>query len=85
MVEQVLSWIVSIIIMVDISYIIYFITVQAVAKIKCHKKRYCKPLNACHESGCRYAEYCEHYEYVYTKEEMASIKKLAEEVRRRQQ
>ena len=83
MLEQAVSWGVGIIMMVDVSYIIYLNIVQIFAKIKCRKKRYCKPLNTCHESGCRYAEYCEHYEYAYTKEDMASLRKLIEEVRRK--
>ena len=85
MVYRVISWCVSILIMVDISCMIYFNAVQIFAKRKCRKKQYSKPFNACHESDCKFAEYCQHYEYVCTEEEMASLKKLVEDIRRKQQ
>lgn len=81
MVEQAISWCVSILIVLEISYMIYFNVVQIAAKSKCRKKQYFKPFKPCHESGCKFADYCEKYEHVYTDEEIASIEKLIAEMK----
>ena len=76
MVEQAISWCVSILMIVEVSYMAYLNIVQAVSKWKCRKKRYCKPFKPCHESDCKFAGYCEKYEHVCTDEEIESLKKL---------
>ena len=80
MVERAISWCVSILMVMEVSYIIYLNIVQSVSKWKCRKKRYSKPLNACHESSCKWANYCENYEHVYTEEERASLEKLIQQL-----
>lgn len=82
MVEQVISWCVSILIVLEISYMIYFNVVQIAAKSKCRKMQYFKPFKTCHKSDCKFSEYCENYEHVYTAEEIESIKKLIEKMKR---
>lgn len=80
MVEQIASWVVSLIIMAEISYIVYLNIIQVVSRRKCRKKRYCKPFKPCHESDCKFAGYCEKYEHVCTDEEIESLKKLIDKM-----
>lgn len=81
MVGRVLSWFFSILIMLNIPYIIYFNIAHAISKWKCRKKQYSRIFNPCHESDCKFAQYCEKYEHVFIDEEIDSLKKLIAENR----
>ena len=47
-----------------------------VCRLKCHKMHYNKYFNPCHNSDCRFSEYCEDYRHIYTAEERQRIQKL---------
>lgn len=81
MVEQIVGWCGSILIMANISYVIYLNIVHISSWLKCRKKQYFVPFNPCHESDCKFSEYCQHYEHVCTAEEIESIKKLIEKMK----
>lgn len=81
MIERVVNWFVSILIVLNIPYMIYFNVVHIFSKWKCRKKQYFKPFNACHESDCKFAGYCRHYEHVCTAEEIDMLKKLIHEMK----
>lgn len=76
MVGRVLSWFFSVLIIMNIPYMIYFNIVHILSRWKCRKKRYSKPFRACHESDCMFAGYCRHYEHVCTAEEIECLKRL---------
>lgn len=81
MVERVISWVVSILIVLYIPYMIYFNIVHFVCKWKCRKKKYLKPIRSCHESNCKFADFCEDYEHIYTAEEIAELHKMIDEMK----
>lgn len=81
MVEQIVGWCGSVLIVSNISYVIYLNIVRIISWLKCRKKQYFIPFRPCHESGCKYADYCEKYEHVCTEEEIASIEKLIAEMK----
>lgn len=74
MIEQAINWLVSTLMILCILYLVYYNAVQISAKWKCRKKRYMKPLNTCHESDCKFAQYCEHYERLYTSSEIDNLR-----------
>ena len=80
MVEHIASWFGGALIISNISYIIYLNIVHVISRWKCRKKQYLKPLNICHESDCKFSEYCQHYEQTYTAEEIESLKKLIDKM-----
>lgn len=79
--EKVISWIVSIVIILYIPYTIYFNIIQISSKWKCRKKNYLKPFHSCHENNCKFAKYCEDYEYIYTADETKELNKMIEELK----
>lgn len=81
MVEQIVSWCGSVLIVSNISYVIYLNIVRIISRWKCRKKQYSMPFKPCHESECKFSEYCQHYEHVYTAEEIESIKNLIEKMK----
>lgn len=79
-IEKIISWIVGIFLIVSIPYTIYFNIVHFYSKFKCRKKHYNDFLNRCHESNCRWAEFCECYHHIYSDEEIAKLKQLIDEM-----
>lgn len=63
MIEQIVSWLVSIYIVFYIPYMIYLNVIQISSKWRCRKKKYSKLFNPCHERGCRFRSYCDEYEH----------------------
>lgn len=82
-IEKVVSWIVSILLVIYTPYMIYFNIVHFVYKWKCRKKKYDCFLNRCHESECKFAKHCQNYEYLYTEEDIQQLYKMIEDYQKR--
>lgn len=81
MIEQIVNWTIGILMVLALPYVVYFNAIHFSARWKCRKKGYAKPFNACHESDCKYAGYCQEYEHVFTAEEIAKLEKLVEKLK----
>lgn len=64
-------------------YIIYFQFFRISSRWKCRKKKYLKPINTCHEDGCKFASCCCDYEYLLSDEEAAELEELIAELKQR--
>lgn len=60
-----------------------FLAVRIYFKWKCRKKHYLKPINPCHEDGCKFASCCGEYEYLLTEEESERLERLIDELKKR--
>lgn len=64
-------------------YMIYFQAIHISSKWKCRGKKYLKPINTCHEDGCRFAACCGEYEYLLTDDEAARLEALISELKQK--
>lgn len=72
-IEKVVSYIVSVLIIISIPYTVYFNIEHFRAKWKCRKKGYQEFFNPCHEENCKWARHCDKYEHLYTAEEIQQL------------
>ncbi len=79
MMEQIVGWVVGILFIASLPYTIYFNIIQISSKWKCRKKHYNEFFNRCHESECKFSDYCQCYRHVLTEEEAAELYKKLEE------
>lgn len=77
-IDKVISYIGSIIIVIFTLYTIVFSVIRLCAKKKCRKKHYDEYLNRCHEYKCKYAPYCENYQHIYTDKEIEKLHEIIE-------
>lgn len=85
MLENVIGWMVDIVFIIMTPIAIIFNIVQFSFKWKCRKKHYNEYLNPCHESNCKWAKFCENYEYTYSAKEIESLYEMIEEYQKEQQ
>lgn len=75
-IEKIISFIGSILIVTLIPHMIYFNIVHFVSKWKCRKKKYKELINPCYEKECKWAQYCDKYQHIYTAEELQKLRDM---------
>ena len=74
--ETVLSWVGAVLIVLWVLSTVYFAAVHAYSRWRCRGKD--KP---CHDRGCRYSRYCEDYVHRYSAEEIAELRRIADNMK----
>lgn len=75
-IEKIISWMISIFLVVSAPYTIYFNVVHFCSKFKCRKKHYNEYFNCCHEGDCKWSKFCENYRNILTDDEVAKLIKM---------
>ena len=80
MVEVIFLVILNVFLLVWLLSCIIFSVVLIVSKWRCRRKKYDCLIHRCHNKKCLYRGFCECYEYVYTREELAELREIVEKL-----
>ena len=82
MMETVLSWAGAVVVVVVVLFMVYFNAVRLSARWMCRKEGYNKSFKPCHNSECKYSQYCEDYVHQYSAEEIAALERMIDDLAR---
>lgn len=80
MMDVIMGWVAAALVVLFAVYTAYYNVVRISSRWRCRKKGYNNLFKTCHESGCKFARYCENHAHEYSEAEIARLHKMLDDM-----